>query len=164
MLSPMNAGTGPAGRQPEGKDPDSAEAPAPEVLERRGAVGAERRVHEVPSGLKRQNPAAALRRQGVARFVHDGERQLHELAVQRVSEDEQVDEREEHRRDEQNRLPPESEVGALADRRDPENDEPQAARRGPPGFGLHPSRNARPVCEKNTSSRLTGAIVRCRMR
>ena len=105
-----------------------------------------RRLDETASGFQGQHSPPAFRRVGVAGLVHDGERQPLERTVHGVPEDDEVDQRKEHRRDDEHGLPPEREERALPDRGHAEVCEPEPARRRPLfPRALHASRSARPV-------------------
>jgi hypothetical protein len=71
---------------------------------------------------------------------------MSKLSVERIAEHEEIDEREEHRRDDQDGLTPQRQIGALADRRDPEERAHRPARRPRSVLALHQSpRRPRPV-------------------
>src|SRR5262249_62056655 len=110
--------------------------------------------------LESHTAAPARGRQAIACLVDDGEWNMAKLPVHGVAEHEEVDERKDHRRDDQNRLSPESQVSALTDRRDAQEDPKQGTDAPRSLLVCHASRRPRPVYEKKTSSSVTGAIVR----
>src|SRR5262249_42000954 len=65
---------------------------------------------------------------GVPGLVDHGERDVLQRTVHRVAEDQQVDDREHHRRDEEHGLAPQRQEGALADREDAQHREEGSAR------------------------------------
>src|SRR5262249_18696596 len=139
-------GRGALRSETERGDPDAAVRPAAGPRERLLAGYEEYGIHELAPRLERGDAAPARSGKSVARPVPHRDRQMAELSVERVAENEQIDEREEHRRDHQDRLAPERQIGALADRRDPEERPHQAARRPRSFFApLHSPRSPRPV-------------------
>ena len=110
------------------EDPDPAVAAPSQVLEGSFAIRGKRGDDEAAAALEREHPAPQLGRERVARLVDDGERHVAQVAIQRVSEDDEVEDRKEHRGDDQDRLSPQRQVGALADGNDPEKREARPAR------------------------------------
>ena len=80
------------------------------------------------SAFEREHGPPALGGKRVARLVDDRDRHVLELSVEGVAENSEIDDRKEHGRDDQDRLAPEGQVGALADGEDSEEGETRPAR------------------------------------
>ena len=113
-------------REPERKHPDAAVPALAKSLERGRPIRHVGRRHQPPAGLEGEDSPPALGGIGVAGLVHDGERDELELAVHRVAEDQQIDDRKDHRRDHEHGLAPQRQESALTDRRDPEQRQQEA--------------------------------------
>ena len=108
--------------------PDRPVSPGSQVGERLFAVGRKRGDDEVASAFEREHGAPALGGERVARLVDYRDRHVLELSVEGVAENREIDDRKEHRRNDQDRLAPEGQIGALADGEDSEQGETRPAR------------------------------------